>query len=173
MCQGQALHVGLINGVPRVWVRGGYGSHETERKHFGIRDDALWRDVAALEAIPVGDFANPADWQVRFDENRPAPDWWTHECQEAAEREVRAALTPVLQSGRWPGDLHLCGLTSLPAGVKLSAGRDLDLCRLTSLPAGVKLSAGGCLDLPNLKNVDIAELTRIAQENFHRSKRKG
>jgi hypothetical protein len=139
MCEGQALHVGLIDGVPKVWIRGGYGSHREEREHFGILDDAVWVKVAALEAIPAGDFYNPADWRVRFDENHAAPDWWTPECQQAAEREARAALAPVLESGKWPGSLYLRGLTSLPAGAKLSAGGSLDLRGLTSL--GIDVTA--------------------------------
>jgi len=48
------------------------------------------------------------------------------------------------------GALNLYSLTALPEGVRLTAGKWLDLDGLTALPAGVSLTAGGGLDLGGL-----------------------
>ena len=110
MCVGQSLHVGLINDVPKVWIRAGYGSHDDDRKHFGIHDEAVGWVVAALECVPRGpdlDLDNPDSWAVQFDGNHVPPAWWNHQCQEAAEREARAAISAVAKTGVWPGNLIL------------------------------------------------------------------
>jgi len=133
MCVGQSLHVGLINDVPKVWIRAGYGSHDDDRKHFGIRDEAIWRDVAALECVPRSpdlDLDNPDSWAVQFDGNHVPPAWWNHQCQEAAEREARAAISAVATTHLWPGDLTLV-IQTIGHWSLASIGRDFYAPRLT------------------------------------------
>ena len=139
MSIGQALHVGLIDGVPRVWIRGGYGSHREDRKHFQIRDDAMWVKVAALEAVPGEQFDDVATWTVRFDENHAPPDWWTPECQEAAERETCAALSVVITRGHWPGDLNLSATATKNLSRMKTVGGTLWAAALKSANALVKV----------------------------------
>ena len=112
-------------------------SHRDEIRRLGLTDSSRSPDFVRVEMLipECGlDIFDAQKYRYTTDQDY-MPDWYNPE-------EVRLAcitdLAPMLDSRdiKIGGHLDLSGLTSLPAGAKLSAGGHLDLSGLTSLPAG-------------------------------------
>ncbi|MDD5353060.1 MAG: hypothetical protein PHS93_07875, partial [Candidatus Omnitrophica bacterium] len=135
--------------------------HTTIRKKHNIGEDdgsPFHSKHTPVEYVPGegADLRNPGGkgWELIFDDIKP--EWWT----DAHTKDTIRQFCDVIR-GDWNGDkleypgsdLDLSSLTTIPAGVTLSAGSNLNLSRLTTIPAGVTLSAGGYLNLFSLTTI--------------------
>ena len=147
MCRyrsGEAVFDPITHTV-RLYTIDGHDSHNNIRQEHHIpeaQNGLMDRYHTPVEYVPTACFNREepwTGWDLFWDAGKP--DW----ADENVSAEIIRQFKQVIISDdleRWDGSLDLSSLTSMPAGVTLSAGGSLYLRELTSMPEGVTISAG-------------------------------
>lgn len=125
----------------------GSDSHTAIREAHGICDElgAGATRQTPIELIPVGKatLRRPdRQWELTFGAGRPS--WWTDAHTKAARRQLSRAARDDWDGDilHHDGDLWLERISSLPAGVTVSATGDIFLGSLLTIPDRVTIRAG-------------------------------